>query len=227
MSRMANGPGRTLGALLALSLLLLASPLALPFASSHPGPVNAGPLRVAATPVHVDAFSFMPGSLSVGTPTTASVSLSGGSQPFYLWFNNTPSGCSAPSSPETVSAPSFQYSCNPSSSGTYPVHLDVLDSSSPRSHATLNANLSVSSNSGSNNNGSGNNGGNSKGNGSLSLPSGLQQLALIFGAVFLIAMLLIAAGTIATAVVLSRRLRQINETLAKSSPAPKDAKPPT
>ncbi|MCI4342030.1 MAG: hypothetical protein L3K11_06655, partial [Thermoplasmata archaeon] len=187
----------------------------------------SGTMRSLATPVQVTSFSFQPSSLSVGTQASASVSLSGGNQPYYLWFNNTPPGCGPSAIPEMLNTPMFQYSCHPSATGNFQVHLDVLDSSAPRSHATQNASVMVNSNSGNgnNNNNSGSSGG--KGNGSLSLPSGLQQLALIFGAVFLVAMLIIAAGTMATAVVVSRRLRQINETLAKVNALSKDAKPPT
>lgn len=157
-----------------------------------------------------------------------SATISGGTTPYYLWFNNTPSGCTASSIPEMVSSGNVQFNCNPTSTGNYEVQLAVLDSSTPRTHATANASLSVTSNSGNNNgnNNSGSGNGNSKGNGSLSLPSGLLQLGIIFGAVFLVSMLLIAAGTIATAVLVSRRLRQINETLAKANRAPKDPKPP-
>ncbi|MCI4346675.1 MAG: hypothetical protein L3K07_08010 [Thermoplasmata archaeon] len=217
------------GTLLPLAFLALAGGLGVPQTVAHPGLRMSGELRTAASPVQVTGFFFSPSTLSAGTQGSGQVNLSGGTQPYYLWFNNTPPGCAPSSTPVTITTPSLQFNCNPSSAGSYHVHLDVLDSSVPRTHANQSTQLTVTSNGGNNNgNGSGNNnGGNSKGNGSLSLPAGLLQLALIFGAVFLVSMLLIAAGTIATAVVLSRRLRQINETLAKSNAAPKDAKPPT
>lgn len=72
-------------------------------------------------------------------------------------------------------------------------------------------------------NGSNNNSG---GNGSFSLPSGLVTLALVGGLVFVILLVLIAAGVLALAVLTSRRLRQINETLAQLSAPPKGPTPP-
>jgi hypothetical protein len=220
--------------ILLVGLLSLSSSLGVAFGAASPikpGAVTAahaeGP-RVTS-PVSINSFSFNPSTLSSGTQTSLSATISGGTTPYYLWFNNTPSGCSPMSVPEMVSSGNVQFNCNPTSTGSYMVQLAVLDSSTPRSHANANASLSVTSNSGNNNNGnnnSGSNSGNSKGNGSLSLPSGLLQLGIIFGAVFLVSMLLIAAGTIATAVLVSRRLRQINETLAKANAPSKDPKPP-
>jgi hypothetical protein len=76
----------------------------------------------------------------------------------------------------------------------------------------------------SDNNGSNNNSG---GNGSFSLPSGLVTLALVGGLVFVVLLALIAGGVVALAVITSRRLRQINETLAQMNAPPKGPTPPT
>jgi len=75
-----------------------------------------------------------------------------------------------------------------------------------------------------NDNGNGSN--NNSGNGSFQLPGGLVTLALIGGLVFVVLFALIAGGVVALAVVTSRRLREINETLAKLSAPPKGPTPP-
>jgi len=129
----------------------------------------------------------------------------------------------------SITSPQYSFSCNPTNQGGYSMHLDVVDSSLPASRTSLTADVTVVSNSNGNGNGNGNsnNNNNGSGGGSLAIPSGLEQIALIVALVFLGTMIAIAAGTIATAVVVSRRLRQINETLAKMNLNPKEPKPPT
>ncbi|HYK94066.1 MAG TPA: hypothetical protein VEY07_08530 [Thermoplasmata archaeon] len=215
---------------LAAMVLISATVLAL-FSSSSGGlPGSPTPLPVhvaAATPVSIPTFSFQPNPVSQGSTTSGTVTLSGGTSPYYLWFNSTPPGCNPPGSPTISSSTTFQFNCQPSASGSFNIHLDVTDSSSPVGHASRAVTLSVNSNSGNNNNGSGNNNGGGGSNGSFSLPSGLLQLVFIVAVVFLAAMVAMAAGMVATAVAVSRRLRQINETLARSGTPPKDPKAPT
>jgi hypothetical protein len=116
-----------------------------------------------------------------------------------------------------VSTPSLQFNCTASSSGTYNVHLDALDSAAPPNKVSQTATLTVNSNgNGGGGGGSGsNNGGGS--NSSFQLPSSLLSMLLIFGLVFLGAIVALAAGVIATAVLVSRRLRQLTETMANST----------
>jgi hypothetical protein len=156
------------------------------------------------------------------------VTFSGGTPGFFLWFNNTPAGCSPPGNPQTSPSNYYQINCHPSSSGTFTAHLDVVDSASPPSRASATATLSVTSN-GNNNNGNGSNNNNNGGggNGSFSFPSGLFTIALFGGIAFLGALVAIAAGTIATAVMVSRRLRAVNETLQKLIPPPQKPGPPS
>jgi len=80
--------------------------------------------------------------------------------------------------------------------------------------------------SGNGNGNNSNNGGN--GNTSLSslLPGGFLEIGIILVLVFMGAVVAIAAGVVTMAVLVPRRLRQLNETLAKSGLPPKEPKPP-
>jgi hypothetical protein len=214
---------------LAIVVALLGSLVAV-VPTAHPVAVEIPFIGDSSTPVAIATFSLDPSSVSAGSSTTVSVSLSGGTAPYDLWFNSTIPNCGPPSTPVSSGGPQYEFSCQPSSQGGYSIHLDVVDSSVPSTRASAVADLAVvSSNSGNNggNNSNGNNNGNgSGGGGSLALPSGLEELVLIIGLVFVGAMIAIAAGTIATAAIVSRRLRQINETLAKMNLPPKEPKPP-
>ena len=175
----------------------------------------------AVAPVGISSFSFQPSSVTVNSQTSGSVSISGGTPPYFLWFNNTPPNCGPQSTPVTTSSQPFQFNCQPSATGNYNVHLDIADSSSPAGHNSASASLTVNSNSG---NGNGNNGGNGSGTNGFSLPSGLFQVALLVSLAFVGSMVALAAGMVATAVILSRRLRQLKEVLERTIPPP--ANPP-
>jgi hypothetical protein len=172
--------------------------------------------------LQVVSFFFSPATVSSGTQTQGTIQLSGGVLPYRAWLNNSAPGCQPPSSPVVTSNATTVFNCQPNSPSTYNVHLDVLDSGSPAARVSATATLQVNSN------GNGNSGGSGKSNGSggLSLPSGLFGLLTIFAAVFLGTMVAIAAGVIAIAVSVSRRLRQINETLAAQMKPPADVRPP-
>jgi hypothetical protein len=212
---------------LALGLLLIGSIAAFAPAASSTGSSQLWE-TASTSPVGIASFTVQPSPVSVGSTAYVNVSLSGGTAPYYLWFNGSVPGCQSPNSPVTANGPQFQFTCNPSSTGTYSIHLDVVDSSTPVGRASNGASVNVVSG-GNNNNNNNNNNGNGNGSGSggsFSFPSGLQQLVFLIGLVFLATMVAIAAGTIATAAIVSRRLRQINETLAKMGLPPKDPKPP-
>lgn len=213
---------------LAIALILVGSVVGSFGLTPRPGETG-GFARTASTPVSISSFSFQPQTVTSGSSTTVSVSLSGGTSPYELWFNSSVPGCQSPQSPMSITSPQYSFSCNPTNQGGYSMHLDVVDSSLPASRTSLTADVTVVSNSNGNGNGNGNsnNNNNGSGGGSLAIPSGLEQIALIVALVFLGTMIAIAAGTIATAVVVSRRLRQINETLAKMNLNPKEPKPPT
>lgn len=212
----------------ATTLLVVAS------LSGLAGPVRGGSIAPATIsvapppPLSVTGFTFQPGTISLGSQSNGSVLLNGGTAPYYLWFNTTPPGCAPPSVPVTSPSTQFTFLCHPSSSGSYSISLAVLDSSSPRQTASATGFLTVNSNGGTGGNGNNGGSGNNNGNGSngFSLPSGLLQVGLIVAIVFLASMVALAAGMIATAAMLSRRLRQLNETMAKANLPPKEPKSP-
>jgi hypothetical protein len=204
--------------LLSMGVPVLAGPLANSSASSVSP--NTAPLQILG-------FSFSPSTVSQGSQSQGSIQLSGGTPPYYAWLNNSPPGCQPPTVPYVTSNPSNTFSCQPSGTGVFNVHLDVSDSSNPTGHQSQSTTLTVNGNSNSNGNGSGNGNNNNGSKGGLSLPGGLLYLVTIFGIVFLGAVVAIAAGVIATAVVLSRRIRQVNETLAAQQKSMPPSKPPT
>jgi hypothetical protein len=226
--RSAGGPAprRAPLAVFALALVLILSLLGVGLAS-RPGSTNAAWHPDSTPPLSIVSFGFQPSSVDVGSSTTVGVTLSGGTSPYLLWFNSSVPGCEPPNSPVTSSSTQYQFSCQPSESGSFSVNLDVVDSSTPAFRASNVADLNVASNNNGNNNNNNNGNGNGSGSGGgLTLPTGLESLVLVIGLVFLGTMIAIAAGTIATAAVVSRRLRQINETLAKLSLPPREPKPP-
>ncbi|HZY71062.1 MAG TPA: hypothetical protein VFF67_08830 [Thermoplasmata archaeon] len=179
---------------------------------------RTAPESIRAAPTFsISSFTFSPNPISVNSQASVSIQLSGGNAPFYAWMNGTPPGCVQPSIPYVTSSSNPTFTCNPSSTGSYNIHLDVLDSSTPAaSHAQASTRLTVNSNGGNNGNGSG---GNNNGNGSkggFSLPTGLIGLATIFLVVFLAAFVALAAGVIATAVAVSRGLKRLNRTMAEN-----------
>ncbi|MCI4318784.1 MAG: hypothetical protein L3K23_01455 [Thermoplasmata archaeon] len=203
-------------ALTALLTLFIAGPIGGIVASPVVGRALAMP---AATQVSITSFSFQPSSVSANSQTSGSVALSGGMAPYFLWFNNTPSNCAPTSNPVMISSQQYPFNCQPSSTGSFNIHLDVADSSSPAGHTSASTTLTVTSNSG-NGNGNGNNGGSGNGSSGFSFPSGLFQVALLLSIAFIGSMVALAAGMIATAVILSRRLRQLKEALERTGQLP-------
>ena len=105
---------------------------------SVPSVPTSAPIRPASAPLTITNFGFKPSTVDQGSSTQGNVSLSGGTSNYYLWFNNTPAGCSPSSEPMIVSSPGLQFSCRPTATGTYTIHLDVLDSSAPVSKVSQN-----------------------------------------------------------------------------------------
>jgi len=184
---------------------------------------SAGRLAAAAFTV---SFSYSPSTLPANTQTQGMVTFSGGSMPFKVWLNQTPPGCDPGAQPFTTSTSSNSWNCTPTTSGTYNVHLDAYDTTGTKQTAT--ATLTVQS---------GGNSGNGNGNGSGTNPlAGLDTVLptlFIFAFVFLGALVALAAGVVAMAVLVSRRLRQLTEAMKGDRDGPKspedvsDAKPPT
>ncbi|MGA8303872.1 MAG: hypothetical protein WA691_10265 [Thermoplasmata archaeon] len=212
---------------IAATLLILLATLA---AYSAGAPRVSGPsggLELASGSVTISQFSFQPSNANPGTQVTGTVGLSGGTAPYYLWFNNTPPDCSPSNNPVMSSSTTFTFQCTPTSTGSYSIQLEVVDSSTPATKASQTATLNVESGSNGSGNGNGNNSNN--GNNSLSslIPSGFLTIGLILVIVFMGAIIAIAAGVVALAVLVPRRLRQLNESLAKGGLPPKESKPPT
>ncbi|MCI4347495.1 MAG: hypothetical protein L3J97_02605 [Thermoplasmata archaeon] len=206
----------TVGVVVGCSFLLFLPGLVVPGEHGQaPGTGRIGPLATPGSgPLQVVSFSFSPGSVASGSPTQGMIQLSGGVTPYRAWMNNSPPGCQSNTVPYVTSNSTTTFSCHPNGPGTFQVHLDVVDSGSPVSRVSSSATLQVNSNNG---NGNSNGSGKSNGSGGFSLPSGLFGVLTIFAVVFLGAMIAVAAGVIAVAVSVSRRLRQINETLAAQS----------
>lgn len=221
---------RALVALSALGLTALvlvaavAAPVAIPRGSAIS--LAATSVAAAASPLQITTFQYSPSTITQGTSTQVSIQLTGGTPPFYAWLNNTPPGCPTQSVPVVTSNYSNNFQCTPTGPGNYNVQLTVLDSSSPAYKASRSATLTVNANS-NGNGGSGTNSGNGSGSNGLNLPSGFLSLIMVFAIVLLAALVATAAGSIATAVAVSRRLRQLNETLQKMQPPPSGPKPPT
>jgi uncharacterized membrane protein YgcG len=202
--------------------------------SRNPAPLLAQ-LNPAPESFQIASFAFSPAQTPADNEIQGMVSLSGGKALFYLWFNGTAPGCGPSSNPVTLSGPSMQFNCTPSSPGSYSVHLDAVDSASPPDKASQTAPLTVTnSNNGNGNGGSsgtnGSNGGNGStgggSNGGFQIPSTLITMLMLFGIVFLASIVALAAGMIAVAVLVSRRLRQLTETMAKVNTQSSAAKPP-
>ena len=184
---------------------------------------SAGRLAAAAFTV---SFSYSPSTTAANSQTQGMVTFSGGSVPFKVWLNQTPPGCDPGAQPFVTSTYTNTWNCTPTTSGTYNVHLDAYDTTGTKQTAT--ATLTVQS---------GGNSGNGNGNGSGTNPlAGLDTVLptlFIFAFVFLGALVALAAGVVAMAVLVSRRLRQLTEAMKgerdgpKSSEETSDAKPPT
>ncbi|HKS59703.1 MAG TPA: hypothetical protein VJS68_02870 [Thermoplasmata archaeon] len=188
--------------------------------SGHSSVVTGTNARPDAAALRVVTFSYSPSTVTSGTTIQGTIDLAGGVAPYYAWLNNTPAGCQPPTTPYLTNNLSNTFNCSPSTTGTFNVHLDIVDSSAPVMRASSTTTLTVNSNSSGTGNGNGNNSGNP-----FSFPSGLLTLVTIFGAIFLGSLVALAAGVIATAVMVSRRLRQLTEAMKLQSAPPTGDKP--
>src|SRR2546422_9479099 len=93
-------------------------------------PTKAPSIRLAAEGTFTVSLSFSPNPVPAGTQTQISLSFtSGGSTPFTVWVNGSAPGCSPPTQPFTTPNYTNNFPCTPSSSGSYNVHIDAIDSS--------------------------------------------------------------------------------------------------
>ncbi len=192
-------------------------------------PAQSSAIRLATQAAFTVGLSFSPNPVSAGTQTQISLQFTGGSTPFTVWVNGSAPGCGPQQNPFTTNNFSNNFSCTPTSSGTYNVHIDAFDSSGTKGStaSTLTVNTGsggCTTNCGGNN---GSNSGNGSGSGGFSLPEGLVTTLFTFALVFFAGLFALAAGVIAMAVLISRRLRQLTEAMKPREPAPPESKPPT
>lgn len=163
-------------------------------------PASAAPIPIRAAAVLGVNLSFAPNPVSVGSQTQIQVSVSGGSPPYFLWFNTTIPGCNPPNQPIQQSSATGSYPCDPTSTGNYNAHLDVADNAGD--HGTASATLNVQSG-GSGSSGNGTNPFNLSGLGDI---LGVLMIVVVVSVACLVAT---AAAAIALAVLVPRRLKQI------------------
>src|SRR5437867_7626571 len=188
-------------------------------------PTKAPSIRLAAEGTFTVSLSFAPNPVPAGTQTQISLSFtSGGSTPFTVWVNGSAPGCAPPTQPFTTPNYTNNFPCTPSSSGSYNVHLDAIDSSGYK--ASTSNTLTVSTGGGgctSNCGGSGS--GNSTGG--FAIPDSLVATMFMFVMIFFAGLFALAGGVIAMAVLISRRLRQLTEAMKPPEQAPPESKPPS
>lgn len=165
------------------------------------------PVRVAA-PLNV-VLNFSPNPVNVGSPTQIQISVSGGSPPYFLWFNGTIPGCSPSQQPIQQNSSSASFQCNPTSSGSFNAHLDVADNAGD--HGSASSTLSVQSSGGSGGSGSGT--GNNTGGIDLSFLQNLLPVVMITGILFLGSTVAIAVSAVALAILVPRRLKQLRKAI--------------
>ena len=193
-------------------------------------PTRSQMIRLAAQAAFTVSLSFSPNPVSAGTQLQISLVFTpGGSTPFTVWVNGSAPGCGPQQEPFTTPNYSNNFSCTPTSSGTYNVHVDAIDSSGSQGSAA--STLTVNTGSGGcttncgGNNGSGSGSGN--GSGGFSLPEGLVTTLFTFALVFFAGLFALAGGVIVMAVVISRRLRQLTEAMKPPELTPPESKPPS
>lgn len=190
--------GMPIGTLSASLLIILA--IAQPVLAAA-----GGPQATATLPV---TLNFAPNPVSVGSQTQIQISISGGSSPYYVWFNGSIPGCSPPTQPIQQNQSTASYQCNPTSTGNFNVQLGVADSAG--NHGTASATLNVQSSGGGGGSGTG---GNNTGGIDLSFLQNLLPVVMITGFLFLGSVVAIAASAVALAVLVPRRLKQIRKAL--------------
>ena len=217
---------RVLGAALVVLLLAVYA-----FGSLGVSVPSARPPTMRLTPqgTFTVSLSFSPNPVSAGTQTQIHLDFTNtGSTPFTVWVNGSAPGCGPQTQPFTTPNYTNSFSCTPTSSGTYNVHIDAIDSSGYKASASNT--LTVNTGGGgctSNCGGSGSGSGNGSGSGGFSLPPDLVSTLFLFSMIFLGAIIALAAGVIAMALLVSRRLRQLTEAMKPPEKAPPESKPPS
>jgi len=190
-------------------------------------PARAPTTRLAAEGAFTVSLSFSPNPVPAGTQTQISLSFtSGGSSPFTVWVNGSAPGCAPPTQPFTTPNYTNNFPCTPSSSGSYNVHVDAIDSSGYKT-STSNTLTVSTGNGGCTSNCGGSGSGNGSGSGGFAIPDSLVATMFMFVMIFFAGLFALAGGVIAMAVLISRRLRQLTEAMKPPEQAPPESKPPT
>lgn len=200
-----------------LGLLLVGSAFAI-LATAPPASQPAGPVRTLALTV---SLNFSPNPVNVNAQTTGSYAIAGGTGPYTIWENNTPPGCGPQSVPFQTPNPSGSFTCTPTATGPFNINVDVEDSTG--AHASTQTTLTVNSQSGGGGGGSGTGG---NGTGGFSLPSDLVNMVFLVIVLFLVALFAMAAGIIAMAALVSRRLKQLTKAMQPPAAVPSQPRPP-
>ncbi len=90
------------GPALVLAMVLVTGLLAGVLATGLASPAEV-PRSVTAYATLGVSFSYSPNTISVNSQTQGMYAISGGTQPFTIWVNNTPPGCGPQTNPFTTS----------------------------------------------------------------------------------------------------------------------------
>jgi len=219
--------GRQSGVIAAVLTVLLVVGSAFAFFGASLAPARPQTIRLAAQAAFSVSLSFSPNPVSAGTQMQISLQFNGGSASFTVWVNGSAPGCGPQQQPFTTPNYSNNFSCTPTSSGTYNVHVDAIDSSGSQGSTVSTLTVNTGSGGCTTNCGGNNGSGSGSGSGGFSLPEGLVTTLFTFALVFFAGLFALAGGVIAMAVLISRRLRQLTEAMKPPELAPPESKPPS
>src|SRR5437879_436970 len=179
-------------------------------------PARAPTTRLAAEGAFTVSLSFAPNPVPAGTQTQISLSFtSGGSSPFTVWVNGSAPGRAPPTQPFPTPTDTHHFPCTPSSSGSYNVHVDAIDSSGYKT-ATSNTLTVSTGNGGCTSNCGGSGSGNGSGSVGFAIPDSLVATMYMFVMIFFAGLLARAGGVIGLEVLISRRIRKRTEDMEHS-----------
>jgi len=116
-----------------------------------------GDVPVRAEAVLSVTLAFSPNPVSVDTQTQGTITISGGTTPFFVWINGTmPNGCQPQTQPMQINSLPYNFQCTPTQTGQYNPSVDAADNAGDR--GSTSASLTVQSS-------GGGNGGNNTGGG--------------------------------------------------------------
>src|SRR3989454_2610347 len=147
-------------------------------------PARAPSIHLGAQGTFTVSLSFAPNPVPAGTQTQISLSFtSGGSSPFTVWVNGSAPGCAPPTQPFTTPNYTNNFPCTPSSSGSYNVHIDAIDSSGYKTQTSNTLTVSTG-NGGCTSNCGGSGAGKGSGGGGVAPPGNPRASPFLFCVVF-------------------------------------------